>query len=53
MSRNSCDVGTGAMSFHVVFIFAVCVVYSLATPYMREGQGGGRRETETEVALLL
>lgn len=23
MSRNSCDVGTGAMSFHVVFIVAV------------------------------
>ena len=23
MSRNSCEVGTGAMSFHVVFIVAV------------------------------
>jgi hypothetical protein len=26
MSRNSCDVGTGAISFHVVFMFAVWFV---------------------------
>lgn len=26
MSSSSCDVGTGAMSFHVNFILAVCVV---------------------------